>query len=92
MFRMVKRTSLVRRENEADTLVKIAEKEIRFFFVNHLNQPCVVAKVRNHYEVIEMNDDDLFLGLSQVSRLMSSYHLPNLLSRYSFLRRLDRRF
>jgi hypothetical protein len=46
MLRMVKRTSLVRRGNEADTLVKIAEKEIRFFFVNHLKQPCVVAKIR----------------------------------------------
>jgi hypothetical protein len=42
-------------------LASIAEKEIRFF-VNHLNQPYAVAKVRNHYEVTEMNDG-LFLGL-----------------------------
>jgi hypothetical protein len=49
-------------KKESDLLVSIAEKKIRFFLVNHLNQPCVVAKVRNHYEVIEMNDDS-FLGL-----------------------------
>ena len=48
--------------NEADTLVNIAEKEIPFFFVNHLNQPCVVAKVQQHYEVMEIGDDQ-FLGV-----------------------------
>ncbi|MDQ6862975.1 MAG: hypothetical protein M3044_04050 [Thermoproteota archaeon] len=51
------------RINEADVLVNIAEKEIPFFFVNHLNQPCAVVKVRNHYEIMEMNDDSTFLGL-----------------------------
>ncbi|MDQ6669142.1 MAG: FAD-dependent oxidoreductase, partial [Thermoproteota archaeon] len=51
------------RVNEADILVNIAEKEIPFFFVNHLNQPCAVVKVRNHYEIMEMNDDSTFLGL-----------------------------
>jgi len=53
MLRMVKRTSLVRRGNEADTLVKIAEKEIRF-------EPavccCQSAKPLR-------SNDDLFLGL-----------------------------
>lgn len=51
------------RINEADILVNIAEKEIPFFFMNHLNQPCAVVKVRNHYEIMEMNDDSTFLGL-----------------------------
>jgi len=51
------------RINEADILVNIAEKEIPFFFVNHLNQACAVAKVRNHYEIMEMNEDSTFLGL-----------------------------
>ncbi len=51
------------RINEADILVNIAEKEIPFFFVNHLNQPCAVVKVRNHYEIMEMNDDSTFLVL-----------------------------
>jgi hypothetical protein len=50
-------------KKESDLLVGIAEKEIPFFFVNRLNQPCVVTKVRNHYEVIEMNDDLFFLVL-----------------------------
>jgi len=50
------------RISESDTLVNIAEKEIPFFFVNHLNQPCAVVKVRNHYEVMEVSDDS-FLGL-----------------------------
>src|ERR1700758_3581881 len=51
-------------KQDSDLLVSIAEKKIQFFFVNHLNQPCVFANVRgDHYEVIEMNDDGLFLGL-----------------------------
>ncbi len=49
--------------NEADLLVNLAEKQIPFFFVNHLNQPCAVVKVRAHYEIMEMNDDSTFLGV-----------------------------
>jgi DNA polymerase elongation subunit (family B) len=58
----VKNNDGIGRINEADTLVSVAEKEIPFTFVNHLNQPCAVVKVRNHYEVMEMNDES-FLGL-----------------------------
>jgi hypothetical protein len=58
-------------KHESDLLVSIAEKEIPFFFINHLNQPCVIAKGRNHYEVIEMNDDS-FLGLLRQMRRNSN--------------------
>jgi hypothetical protein len=55
-------------KKESDLLVSIAEKEIPFFFVNHLNQSCVVAKVRNHYEMIEMNDDSFLILMRQMWR------------------------
>lgn len=45
------------KENDADVLVKIADREIPFFFMNHLNRACVVVKVQQHYEVVEINTD-----------------------------------
>jgi hypothetical protein len=52
--------------NDADILVKIAEKEIPLFFMNHLNRPCAIVKVQQHYEVMEINTDSFLIALRRM--------------------------
>ncbi|MGA9150711.1 MAG: hypothetical protein WBZ36_09040 [Candidatus Nitrosopolaris sp.] len=54
------------KENDADILVKIADREIPFFFMNHLNRACVVVKVQQHYEVMEINTDPFLIVLRRI--------------------------
>jgi DNA polymerase elongation subunit (family B) len=52
--------------NDADTLVKIAEKEIPFFFTNHLNRPCAIVQIQQHYEVMEILTDPFLVALRRM--------------------------